>query len=132
MFVIYDTRTGEILDNTGTAEWLNADLDEGTVERIVTANLGDVPRDQVDFVHVTNPDLQQRLLTHAHTVDPASGEVIVGAPHPEPAAEPASDPDADLAAAIESATTLDELKAALLGAAPAATSRVAAQAAERP
>lgn len=132
MLIVFDRSTGEVLDNTGQSAWLNADLPADVVERIVTANLRDVARSQVDYIHVADPDLQRQLLTHQHTVDPASGQVVVGDPHPDPEPDDTPTLDDELAAAIEAASTLDELKAALLGAAPEATSRVAAQAAERP
>ncbi len=58
---------------------------------------------------------------HPTPEEQATAEAILAAHDPTPVVEP--DPDAELAAAIQAATTLEQLKAALLGTVRAAKAK---------
>lgn len=90
MIIVY-LADGTVVDNTGVATWIDrlpedpaewSEQQAATVERAVSANLRGTPRDDVDYIIVRDPDVQQDCLTHRHTV--ANGQVVVGEPNPEP------------------------------------------------
>lgn len=75
---------------------------QAVLDRVVMANAGDVPAEHVGYVRVDDDsDLAQQLLTHEHSIDLETGEVIVGAPIPAP--EPGPSPRDLALAAVEAA-----------------------------
>lgn len=116
MLLVYELSSGDVLDNSGT----NSMWPEGPPDDLALVNLPDVDPATVGLLRlhdINDADLVQQILAQRHHVDPASGQVVLDGPYdtpPEPDPVP-EDPDLALEERVRSATTVNQLKAALLG-----------------
>lgn len=84
MLIVYDTTTGDVLDNTGT----NSLLPEGpTLEESIYVNTdaAGIPRDGLGLLRLhdeDDADLVNEVLVNRHRVDVDTGEVVIVGPYP--------------------------------------------------
>lgn len=120
MLIVYDTSTGVIVDNTGTSSaW-----PEGPPEELAYRNTDARGLDRTGLGLLRLHDARDAELIAAmagHACAVQAGAVVIGdpLPPPPPAPDPVADPVAEateaFVSAVESASTLEELKAALVG-----------------
>jgi hypothetical protein len=88
MLIVFDTSTGEILDNTGT----NSVWPEGPPDDLAYVNTDaqGIDHDSLGLLRlhdVDDADLVAQALTHEAHVDPATGDLVIGdefTPEPPP------------------------------------------------
>lgn len=123
MLIVYDKETGAVLDNHGTSSaWPEGPPDDRALLNLPGRTLADVGLLRLHDEH--DAELVGKALTRQHRVDPATGQLVIGDPYPPPP-PPGPTPDDELAEAIRAATSLAQLKAALLG--PDGSGRVRAR-----
>ncbi len=112
MLIIYRIDTGKVVDNTGT----NSAAPTGPPDDVAFVNTDrrEIPRRILDTVRLDDADdadLVERILTHQHHVDPATGEVVLDAPYPTPVKEPEPASIEDRLAVLAAAAGIDDLEA---------------------
>jgi len=109
MLIVYDTKTGEVLDNSGT----NSVWPEGPPDDLAFVNTDarGIDRSELALLRLhddNDAELIAQAMSHQHLVS-SKGELVIGAPYPTSDPEPARDWEAE----IDAAKTWEEGKAIL-------------------